>query len=219
MNKEIRLLVVDDHNLVREGVIRLLAEVPGFHVVGEARNGMEAVQVNKEKFPDIIVMDISMPMLNGLDAAERILKDNSRARVIILSMHCDDITVTRALKIGVSGFLLKTAAGEELVEAVRMVSQKKTYLSPEVSARMMNISQSAEPPANKNSLQILTMKERHILQLIAEGNSSKGIADLLGVSFHTVKTHRNNLMEKLGLHSVADLTRYAIENKLTIYTN
>jgi DNA-binding NarL/FixJ family response regulator len=210
----INIVVVDDHEIIREGLVQLLQKNSHIKVIGQAENGMEAVKLCCELKPDIIIMDIGMPLLNGIDAARQILARNSgRTKVIILSMYADDDTVMRSIETGVSGFILKTGASKELLEAVFIVEKNETYLTPQVSSKVMSHIQS-KTKTKEGKSGGLTSKEKHVLQLIAEGRSTKDIAKILNVSFHTAKTHRNNLMRKLNLHSVASLTQYSIENKL-----
>ncbi|MCP5045655.1 MAG: response regulator transcription factor [bacterium] len=213
MAKLLRVLIADDHEIVREGLVQILTKNGGITVVGQAKNGLEAVKKCEALSPDIIIMDVGMPILNGIEAAAQITAKKPDIRIIILSMHADDTTVMRALKSGVSGFVLKTGDSKELLEAIRTAGKRQSYLSPEVSATVLKSIQSPNTRKNR-TLELLTKKEKHVLQLIAEGNSTKEIASMLQVSFHTVKTHRNHIMEKLAMHSVAELTRYAVDNKI-----
>jgi DNA-binding NarL/FixJ family response regulator len=211
-----RVLIVDDHEIVREGLALMLAQNPGIKIVGQAKDGMEAVALCERLKPDIVVMDIAMPLLNGIDAAGQITEKFSHIDVIVMSMYDDDATVMRALKAGISGFVLKSGSVNELVQAIYSVKRNKSYFSPKISAAA-SIFARKNNKSRRRGLDLLTMKEKHILQLIAEGYSSKEIATLLNVSFHTVKTHRNNIMEKLDLRNAAALTRYALQNRLIIY--
>ncbi len=208
------ILIADDHEIVRDGLAQILNKNSDIKVIGQARDGMEAVKLCDKLKPDIVIMDIGMPILNGIEAAKRIIAKDKYIKVIILSMYCDDTSVMRAVESGVSGFVTKKGASKELIEAIHAVAAKKSYMSPEVSSQIFeNIRYHRD---TKNKLDVLTKAERHILQLIAEGYTTKEIANMLEISFHTAKTHRNHIMEKLDLHTVADLTRYALENKITL---
>ena len=208
------VLIADDHDIVREGLAFIISsKYPYIKVIGQARDGLEAVKMCEKLRPALVIMDIGMPKLNGIDAAKQILKKNNDIKVIILSMFDDDTSVMRALEAGVSGYVLKSESCMEIIDAVHAVTKGKSYLSPVISSQVVKHFQ-IRNARDKSQLDILTKKEIHVLQLIAEGYSSKEIANLLNVSFHTVKTHRNHLMEKLELHSVADLTRYALAHNL-----
>jgi len=211
----INIIIADDHEIIREGLAQILDKSHNIKVVGLAKDGMEAVDMCSKLNPDIIIMDIGMPVLNGIDASRQIIMENKRTKIIILSMYADDNTVMRALESGVSGFLLKNGPGKELIEAIYAVDNRKSYLTPEVSSKMLENFQNKNT-RQRNKLETLTQKEKHVLQLIAEGYTTKEIANLLKISFHTAKTHRNHIMEKLDLHNVADLTRYALANNLTL---
>lgn len=215
----IRVIIADDHEIVREGLKQILEKNTDIAVVGEAKDGMEAVNICKKLKPDIIIMDIGMPVLNGIEAAEEIFAknpDDGGTRIIILSMYADDTAIMRSLDVGVSGFLLKTGDSKELVAAIRAVAKGQSYLTPGISAKVLECMR-FKKYSPKTGLALLTLKEKHILQLIAEGKSTKEIANMFNKSFHTIKTHRNHIMEKLQLRSIAELTRFAIENKLVIY--
>jgi len=214
----INIVVADDHEIVREGLVQILSKDPYINVVGQANDGMEAVKKCRRLKPQVLVMDISMPTLNGIEAAKQIItshQNTSITKIILLSMHTDNDTIMRAMDAGISGYLLKTGPAKELIEAIKTVAKGHSYLTPEISTKVMNLFQKNRTTPTSPALDNLTPKERHVLQLIAEGHSSKEIAFLLHVSFHTVKTHRNHIMEKLELHNVAELTRFAVENKLT----
>lgn len=210
-----RVLIADDHDIVHRGLTFMLTtKAFNVKVIGHAKDGMEAVKMCDALKPDIIVMDIGMPKLNGIEAAKQILKKNSYTRVIMLSMYDDDDTVMRALETGVSGYVLKNEIAKEIIEAVQAVANRGSYLSPGVSSKVLK-SMKSKKDKRKSKFDTLTKKERHVLQLIAEGYSTKEIANLLEVSFHTAKTHRNHIMKKLEMHSTADLTRYALGKNLT----
>ncbi len=206
---EIRALLADDHALVRAGLRTLLDSIAGVTVVAEAGNGEEALQLAAELHPDLVVMDIAMPRLNGLDAAARIREALPGSRVLILSMHASDDYVRRALRSGASGYLLKDAAAVELELAVRAVMRGETYLSPRVSTQVVD-QYVRGPGVGQGPVDSLTPRQREILQLIANGRSTKQIAHQLGLSVKTVETHRAQLMERLGLRDVASLVRLAI---------
>lgn len=210
------ILIADDHEIVRDGLAQILNKNSDIKVIGQARDGMEAVKLCDKLKPDIVIMDIGMPILNGIEAAKRIIAKDKYIKVIILSMYCDDTSVMRAVESGVSGFVTKKGASKELIEAIHAVAAKKSYMSPEVSSQIFENIRYHRDTKKKNKLDVLTKAERHILQLIAEGYTTKEIANMLEISFHTAKTHRNHIMEKLDLHTVADLTRYALENKITL---
>jgi len=187
----------------------LLRDISGVEVVAEAGNGLEVVELAKQHQPDIVLMDIAMSGLNGLDAAARIVKDQPRCKIIILSMHSNEEYITRALHVGVSGYLIKDAAASELEVALRAVARGEKYLSPAISTQLINRYEE-HGPAREASPEQLTPRQREILQLIAEGHTTKEIATILGLSPKTVETHRTQLMERLNLHDVAGLVRYAI---------
>jgi DNA-binding NarL/FixJ family response regulator len=200
----IRLVLADDHVLVRSGVRALLEQLDGVQVVGEASDGREALALVARLRPHVVLMDISMPELNGLEAADRLRRDYPQIRVILLSMHADEAYVARALAVGAAGYVLKTAGAVELELAVRAVARGESYLSPEVARQVMR------GPLGADGSLPLSARQREILQLIAEGNSTKQIAAKLGLSAKTVETHRANIMARLGIRDVPGLVRYAI---------
>jgi len=202
----LRLLLADDHALVRAGMRALLSELNGVEVVAETGDGLEALQLIREKKPDLALLDITMPGLNGLDVAARVTKELPRTKVIIVSMHGDDESVRRALLSGASGYLLKHSDRAELEMALRAVARGDTWLSPAVSKTVMT----AFAASARTGYEVLTPRQREVLQLIAEGLSTKEIAARLGVGLKTVESHRTELMERLGIHGVAGLVRYAI---------
>ena len=202
----LRVLLADDHALVRAGMRELLGELPGIEVVAETGDGREALQLVRERKPDIALLDISMPELNGLEVVGRIAHDHPNTRAIILSMHGDDESVRRALVAGAAGYLLKNSDRRELELALRAVARGDTWLSPSLTKRVVaTYTQGASPDA------VLTPRQREVLQLVAEGHSNKEIASRLNVALKTVETHRTELMERLGIHGVASLVRYAIQ--------
>jgi DNA-binding NarL/FixJ family response regulator len=205
----IRVLLADDHTLVRAGIQGLLQGLQGVEVVGEAGDGQEALRLAEVLRPDVVLMDVGMPGLNGLEVAGRLATLDASIRVIILSMHTSEEYVLRALRAGCAGYLLKASAVAELEVAVRAVSRGETYLSPAVSKRVVDDYVSRTGGAI-DPLDALTPRQREILQLAAEGHSSKEIAERLGVSYRTVEAHRAQLMERLGVHDLAGLVRFAV---------
>ena len=202
----LRVLLADDHALVRAGMRALLAELPGIEVVAETGDGREALRLVRERKPDIALLDISMPELNGLEVVGRIARDHPNTRAIILSMHGDDESVRRALVAGAAGYLLKNSDRRELELALRAVARGDTWLSPSLTKRVVAMyMRGASPDA------VLTPRQREVLQLVAEGHSNKEIASRLNVALKTVETHRTELMHRLGIHGVASLVRYAIQ--------
>ena len=209
--KEIRILLADDHNVMRAGLKLLLESHPGFKVVSEASDGHQAVEKALAARPDVAVLDIAMPNLSGIEAAQRISAQLSHTAIIILSMHSDEGYVLRALKAGARGYLLKDSAESDLIHAIKVVSDGKAFFSPEISkvlaedyVREINI-RGAE-----DSYDLLTPREREILQFLVEGRSNKDIAGQLNLSLYTVETHRKNLQTKLNLHSFPELILYAV---------
>jgi DNA-binding NarL/FixJ family response regulator len=208
--RTLRILLADDHPVVRAGMRALLTELPGTEVVAEAGDGQEALRLIGEKKPDIALVDISMPGLNGLEVALRAKKEHPGTRIVILSMHSGDEFVRRALLAGAAGYLLKNADRNELEMALRAVARGDTWLSPEVSKGVVAAYTQGPRTSAGGPFEVLTPRQREVLQLIAEGLSSKEIAVRLGVSVKTVETHRTELMERLDIHGVAGLVRYAI---------
>lgn len=212
----IRLIIADDHNLVRKGLRALLEQSDEVQVVAEAENGFDAVNLTKEHKPDIIVMDLSMPRLDGAQASEQILSLNQATQIIILSMHSDTAMVQQLLRRGVKGYLLKDAVAEELMLAVRSVSQGKMYISPSISEPVMNMLLSPTDTSAEKTADLLTPREREVLQLVAEGLTNKGIGDILNISVKTVEKHRANLMSKLEVNDLASLIREGIKQGLIL---
>lgn len=211
----IRVLLADDHHLVRQALRALLEKAEGIEVVGEAEDGREAAKLAQRLRPDVAVLDVAMPVLNGIQAAERIRRLQIPTRVVILSMHKDDALVRRALRGGAHGYLLKSAVSEELLLAVRAAVRNEIYLSPGISRTvvedLLTVGTTAEPV---DAFDQLTQREREVLQLIAEGRTNSEIAKLLAISVKTVEKHRANLMSKLDVHDVAGLVRIAVKHKL-----
>lgn len=204
-----RILLVDDHALVRQG-LRSLLEREGFLVVGEAADGLEALELCRALAPDIVVMDISMPSQNGLNAAREIKRTCPDSKVILLTQHSEDMYIADALEAGVSGYVLKSQASSDLLHALRQVSGGQVYISPGISGAVLSAYRSRIDKKND----VLTLRERQVLQLIAEGKSTRDVASLLFISVKTAETHRSRLMQKLDIHETAGLVRYAIRRGL-----
>jgi DNA-binding NarL/FixJ family response regulator len=212
----VRLLIADDHKMLREGLRAVIEKESGMQVVGEAENGKATIEMARKVMPHIILMDVAMPDLNGIEATRKIIAGNSKIKVIALSGHADRHFVTEMLKAGASAYILKQTACEELLRAIREVMEGKTYLSPAVTQGLVDSYVRATPRKGENpAFATLTNREREVLQLIAEGKSTKETAGDMNVSVKTVETHRRNIMEKLDLHSVAELTKYAIREGVT----
>ena len=214
--KTVRILVADDHEVVRRGVRGLVESRPDWKVCGEATNGREAVEQAGRLAPDVVILDIAMPELNGLEAARRIHKAAPGTEVLILTMHRSEELVRQVLAAGARGYLLKSDAGRDLVAAVDAVAGHRPFFTPRVGEQVVRgyLAGDADSPARGNSERELTGREREIVQLLAEGKSNKDIATLLGIQTKTVETHRANIMRKLGHHGLSDLVRYAIRNRL-----
>lgn len=213
--RSIRLLLVDDHTLVRAGIRCLLLGLEGVEVIGEAEDGHEALRLAAQLRPDIVLLDVGLPGLNGLEVAGRLTTLDSAIRVLILSMHTSEEYVIRALRAGCAGYLLKRSAVSELEVAVRAVARGETYLSPAVSKQVVEDYVGRTGGAN-DPLEALTPRQREVLQLVAEGHTSKEIAEQLGLSFKTVEAHRAQIMERLGLQDLAGLVRFAVRVGLVI---
>lgn len=211
----IRVLLADDHKIVRDGLRALIEQQADIAVVAEAEDGRTAVGLVQDLSPDVVVMDIGMPDLNGIEATRQIIAKTSDVKVIALSMHSDRRFVAGMLGAGASGYLLKDSAFEELADAIRLVFADQTYLSPGITGVVIEDYVHHASAAEDTVLATLTAREREVLQLLAEGRSTKQIASDLKVSVKTVETHRQNVMKKLNLHSIADLTKYAIREGLT----
>ena len=209
-NMIIKIIVADDHKIVRQGLRTLLEAEPDMNVVGEADNGRATLRLVQELKPQVVIMDISMPGLNGIEATRQILVESPEVKVVALSMHSDSLFVLNMLKAGASGYLLKDCALEELVKAIRTVVAQKTYLSPGVSDIVIKDFVSGWSSPGSSAFSVLTAREREVLQLIVEGKKSSEIADCLCVSVKTVETHRSQLMSKLKIKNIADLVKYAI---------
>jgi len=205
----LHILLADDHPIVRQG-LKVLLEREGFTVVGEASDGREAVRLAQELCPDIALLDLNMPMLNGIDAGGAILQTSPKTKIVLLTMHAEDHYVLEALRAGIKGYVLKTKAAEELVQAIQEVSRGKLYLTPGVSEAVVQayLAKSELPP------ELLSLREREVLQLIAEGKTTKEVAVVLGISAKTADSHRTRIMAKLNIHETASLVRYAIRRGL-----
>ncbi len=211
----IKVLIADDHQIVRQGLRTLLEREPDLEVVAEAENGRSTVRLVREKHPEVVIMDVAMPDLNGIEATRQIISEMPKVKVIALSMYADRRFVSNMLKAGASGYLLKDCASEELVRAIRVVLAHKTFLSPGVADIVVKDYVQTPLGPEASVFNILSNREREVLQLMAEGKSTNQIAELLHVSVKTVETHRQQMMQKLKMHSVAELTKYAIREGLT----
>src|ERR1035437_3205904 len=211
MQKKIRILLADDHAVVRQGFRMILAGQPDMEIVGEAGNGREAVELAEKLLPDVIVMDVTMPELNGIEATRRLQTSTPHSRVLALSMHKDSVYVREILRAGARGYLLKDAIDSDLLAAVRAVSRGEGYLSPVISDAVL----SDYRKHVTNPIDLLSSREREVLQMIAEGKTNKEIATILNLSVYTVDAHRGRIMEKLNLHSTTELVKFAIRNGLT----
>ena len=209
----IKVLLADDHQIIREGLRSLVNREPDMEVVAEADNGRMAVQLNEKRTPDVVIMDINMPDLNGMEATRQIVSTTPDVKIVALSMLSDQRFITGMIKAGASGYLLKDCAFKELSQAIRTVAEGKIYLSPAISGAIREFV--SELPEAASVTVELTAREREVIQLIAEGKSTKEIADILHVSVKTIETHRQNVMKKLRISSVAELTKYAIREGLT----
>jgi DNA-binding NarL/FixJ family response regulator len=204
-----RIVLADDHVVVRQG-LRALLERHGFEVVGEAPDGREAIRLCEGLHPDIAILDLAMPLLNGIDAAHEITKSKLGTKVVLLTMHTEGQLVAESVRAGVKGYVLKTNACDELLLAIRSVSRGEMYLTPSISSTIVEAFLSKD----KSSAGPISGRERQVLQLIAEGKTTKEIASILGISVRTAESHRSNLMERLNIHEAAGLVRYAVRNGL-----
>ena len=211
----VRVLLADDHGIVRKGLRSTIESEGGFEVVAEASNGREAVRLAEQLKPDIAIMDIAMPQLNGIDATEQIMKLSPATRVVILSMHADESYVIRALSVQARGYLLKDSAEIDLLPALRSVLQGRPYFSPKVTQVLLeDYMRYLRQRGLQDTYDLLTAREKQVLQLLAEGNSNKDVANLLNLGLSTVDTHRTNLMQKLNLHSTAEVVLYAVRKRI-----
>src|SRR5215467_805934 len=208
--KRIRILLANDHAVVRQGFKMILGAQPDMEIVGEAANGREAVELSEQLKPDLVVMDVAMPELNGIEATRRIAGSVPHARVIALSMHKDSVYVREVLRAGARGYLLKDSGAGDLVNAVRAVARGEGYLSPAISDAVLDDYRKHVT----NPIDLLSSREREVLQMLAEGKTNKEIAGVLNLSVYTVDAHRGRIMEKLNLHSINELVRFAVRNGL-----
>ena len=211
----IKILLADDHKIVSECLRPLLNKQPDMRVVGEAENGRKAVKLAQQLNPNVVIMDIAMPDLNGIEATRQIIARCPGVKIITLSMNSDKRYVTGVLNAGASGYLTKSCSFEELVSAIRVVAANKKYLSPDISGVVIEESLVRSSTAKSKVTSILTMREREVLQLLAEGKTVKQIASQLYLSIKTVHTHRKQILDKLNIHSIAELTKYALREGLT----
>jgi len=209
--KSIRILLADDHTVVRKGLRLLLETQPGFSVIADAADGREAVALAEKLTPDVVVMDVAMPILNGIEAARQITSKQPQAAVVFLSMHSDEGYVLKALKAGARAYLLKDSAEYDLINAVKAVTEGKAFFSPAISKMLVeDYMRQMQERAVEDSYELLTTREREVLQLLAEGKNNKEVATVLNLSLYTVETHRSNIFQKLNLHSGAELILYAV---------
>jgi two-component system response regulator NreC len=207
----VRIVLADDHTIMRQGLRLVLERQPDFAVVGEADNGRDAIDIVIRENPDVVIMDIAMPLLNGIEATKRIAEERLRTAVVILSMHSDEGYILKALRAGARGYLLKDSADADLIQAVRAVCAGKAFFSPAVSKVLADdYLRQIRQKGVDDPYELLTARERELLQLIVELKSTKDIAGMLGISPHTIDTHRANLMQKLNVHSTAELILYAV---------
>jgi len=208
--KRIRILLADDHAVVRQGFKMILAEQPDMEIAGEAANGREAVELAEKIKPDVVVMDVAMPELNGIEATRRLAASLPHTRVLALSMHKDSVYVREILRAGARGYLLKDSPAQDMLAAVRAVAGGEGYISPAVSSAVLDDYRKHVT----NPIDLLTSREREVLQMLAEGKTNKEIATVLKLSVYTVDAHRGRIMEKLNVHSINELVRFAVRNGL-----
>jgi two-component system response regulator NreC len=209
--RPVRILLADDHTVVRKGLRLLLESVPEFQVIADAANGRDAVSFAEQHRPDVVVIDVAMPILNGIEAARQITTKLPGTAIVFLSMHGDESYVLRALKAGARAYLLKDSAEYDLIQAVKAVSEGKAFFSPAISKMLVeDYMRQMQERGVEDSFELLTTREREVLQLLAEGKNNKDVAALLNLSLYTVETHRSNIFQKLNLHSQAELILYAI---------
>jgi len=207
----VRIVLADDHTVMRNGLRLLLERQPNLQVIGEAADGRQAVALSESANPDVVIMDIGMPNLNGIEAARQIVNHNPRTAIAILSMHSDESYVIRALKAGARAYLLKDSAEADLLAAVRALTEGKSFFSPAISKILVeDYMRQLESRGAEDTYELLTNREREILQLLAEGRTNKEVANMLNLSLYTVETHRTHILQKLNLHSVPELILYAV---------
>jgi DNA-binding NarL/FixJ family response regulator len=208
---KLRILLVDDHKMLLAGIRAMLDQSQDFEVIGEAETGAEAIAACKQQHPDVIVMDIGLPDMNGIDTTQVIVRDAPRTKVVMLSIYCDEYSVVSAIRAGAQAYVLKQAAGRDLQEAMRAVSRGESYLSPQVSASLVRRMKRASPRSSL-ALEILAPRELQVFRLVAAGSASKDIAVTLDLSLETVRGYRKTMMRKLGVSNIAAVTRFAIAN-------
>jgi two-component system, NarL family, response regulator NreC len=212
---DLRIVLADDHSIVRKGLRSVLEAEPGMQVVGEASTGLEAVSVCQREQPHAAIVDIAMPVLNGIDAIPQIRRVSPATAIVILSMHSDETYVLRALGAGARGYLLKDNAEDDVRQALQAVVQGRSFLSPAIQKTLLeDYVRFLRQRGLEDSYELLTDRERQVLQLLAEGRANKEVASLLGLALSTVETHRTNLMQKLNLHSTAEIVLYAVRKKI-----
>ncbi|MDA3787530.1 MAG: response regulator transcription factor [Desulfobacula sp.] len=210
-HKPIEIVIADDHNIVRQGLRKLLEEEDSLKITGEAMNGREAVQKVQALKPDVVIMDIAMPILNGIEAARQIKQSNFKTKIIILSMHDHTRYIRELLSIGVSGYLLKNAVSDDIIQAIKTAVKGETYLSPSISSRVIEDYVGMNQKTSQDELyNTLTNREREVFQMMVEGYSTKKISEMLCLSPSTIKSHRSNIMEKLKMENISKLIQYAI---------
>lgn len=215
----IRVIVADDHGVVRKGLLFLLSAEPTIEVVGEASNGREAVQIAESSQADVVILDIAMPFLSGIEAAAQISRRNPRTGVIMLSMHSDEEFILRSLQSGARGYLLKDSAEQDLVRAVRTVAEGRPFFSPAITQILLEDHMRRLQQSNvQDTYDLLTDREKELLYLLAQGKTNKEAATIMDVGVSTVETHRTNLMQKLNLHNTAEIVLYAVRKKLIVFT-
>jgi two-component system, NarL family, response regulator NreC len=211
----LKVLIADDHGVVRRGLRLLLEQYPELVVIGEAANGRDAVAMAASLSPQVVVMDVAMPLLNGIEAAAQILKLNGQAAIIMLTMHADESYLLRALHVGVKGYLLKESAEEDLLSAIRAVAKGKPFFSRAITETLLeDYMRVLKQEGLSDTFDLLTAREKEVLQLLAEGKTNKEVAVLLDVSPYTVESHRTKLMQKLNIHNTAEIVLYAVRKKL-----
>jgi len=212
---KIRIVIADDHGVVRKGLRLLLEQYPEVEVAGEAADGRAAVDLASAVNPDVMILDVAMPLLNGIDAAGQIIKSHPHIGIIILTMHADESYLIRALGVGVKGYLLKETAEQDLLRAVQAVAQGKPFFSPAVAQTLLeDYMRVLKQGGLSDTYELLTNREKEVLQLLAEGKSNKEVAGLLDLSLYTVESHRTNLMQKLNLHNTAEIVLYAVRKNI-----